>query len=158
MPKEIEITSVLTAYADVSELNKKDISLLTKAAEATKLAYAPYSEFRVGAAICFENGEELSGSNQENSSFPSGLCAERVVLFHAMHQHPNEKIVAIAITVDSEKNPKDRPVCPCGGCLQVLSDLEYRQKMPLRFILKGMGKEVWILEGVKQFMPFRFLL
>jgi cytidine deaminase len=158
MPKEIEITSVLTSYNDVNELNKKDALLLAKAAEATKLAYAPYSEFRVGAAISFENGAELSGSNQENSSFPSGLCAERVVLFHAMHQFPNEKILAIAITIDSEKHPKERPVCPCGGCLQVLSDLEYRQKMPLRFILKGMGKEVWVIEGVKHLMPFRFLL
>lgn len=158
MPKQIEIKSVLTVFNDVSELSKKDANLIAQASEATKLAYAPYSEFRVGAAIRFENGKELSGSNQENSSFPSGLCAERVVLFHAMHQHPNEKIEAIAITIDSEKHPMERPVCPCGGCLQVLSDLEYRQKLPLRFILKGMGEEVWVLEGVKQLMPFRFLL
>src|SRR5690606_151667 len=114
--KEIKITSRLVVYDGVEELTEVARELMQKAVEARKKAYAPYSKFKVGAALLLSNGEVVIGSNQENASYPSGLCAERVAVFQAGAQFPDAQVELMAISAASDRRTVLTPVPPCGAC------------------------------------------
>lgn len=129
--------------------------LLEKAIAATDSAYAPYSHFHVGAAVLLEGGVVVTGSNQENIAYPSGLCAERVALFSASAQYPNKKILALAIVARNEEGHLTE-ASPCGACRQVFAEMEMRQQMPFKLISFLDGDKIRIIEGVENLLPFIF--
>ena len=139
-----------------SELAESDLVLLNAAEEASKNAYAPYSQFFVGAALKLINGTIVLGTNQENVAYPSGLCAERVALFSAATNHPNETVHTMAITVNTEKAAISEPLSPCGSCRQVIMEYQNKQKSPIRLVLGGQGDSVWIFEDASNLLPFGF--
>lgn len=140
----------------LDELPVADRSLLESAKAMTTNAYAPYSQFNVGAALRLANGKVVEGSNQENAAYPSGLCAERVAIFAASSQYPEITVEAMAIAVSTKKFDVNEPLSPCGGCRQVLMEYRHRQKSPMRIILAGTGNIVWIFEDVSALLPFSF--
>jgi cytidine deaminase len=139
-----------------NELSESDLALLNAADEASKNAYAPYSQFFVGAALKLVNGITVLGSNQENVAYPSGLCAERVALFSASTNHPNEPVETVAITVNTTKSAITEPLSPCGSCRQVIMEYQNKQKSPIRLILGSQGDTVWIFEDSANLLPFGF--
>lgn len=147
---------VYKEYVDWSSLPSPERILLEKAWAETNNAYAPYSKFRVGATLELENGITIPGSNQENASFPAGLCAERVAIFAALGQQPGEKIRRIAVTAVNKENNLKRPVYPCGFCVQVLIDLEERQESPVSIVLGLKEGGAVILDSAKLLLPFYF--
>ncbi len=154
--KEIIKQSVIKCFSDASELNADDAALLQQAKEAVNTSYAPYSKFYVGCALLLKNGKIIKGSNQENIAYPSGLCAERVAIFHAGATYPDVPILAMAVTVKAENYKVNEPILSCGACLQSMSEYELKFKQPIHIILQGETGEVWIAEGLKTFMPFMF--
>jgi cytidine deaminase len=148
----------LVVHPNQQQLDEGDLKLLDIALEATQKAYAPYSDFHVGAAIRLANGEIMQGCNQENAAFPSGLCAERVAFFAAGVQFPGIGIESLAITIRSTTKADHDPATPCGACLQVMRDVEQRQGQPIRILLKGSGAAVYEAESVATFLPFSFSL
>ncbi len=141
-------------HLDFSELSSEYLKLSEKAREALSQSYSPYSQFPVGAALLFEDGEILLGSNQENAAYPSGLCAERTVLFYAGSNFPDKKIKAIAVAVGKAS---DNFPFPCGGCLQALSEYEHKQTSPMDVLLVHPTKdEILQSAGLKNLLPFAF--
>ena len=129
---------------------------MSKAVEARKTAYAPYSHFHVGAAIILDNGQIAIGSNQENAAYPSGLCAERVAIFHAGALYPNAKMVAIAISAASESNQTTAPIPPCGACRQSIAEYEIRQDQDIEIYFMGEIGAVYKSNSLKNLLPFSF--
>ncbi|HSZ32077.1 MAG TPA: cytidine deaminase, partial [Puia sp.] len=128
--KESSIQILFQTYPDSTMLNRDDADLLEAARKATGDAYAPYSNFRVGAAVRLINGKILSGSNQENASFPVGICAERVVLSAASATYPGVAIVSMAVTYVNETDDANKPISPCGICRQTLAEYQLRFNQP----------------------------
>ena len=137
------------------ELTPEEKQLVEVARQATFRSYSPYSHFSVGASVLLANGVILSGNNQENAAYPSGLCAERTVLFYANSQYPNQPITMMAIAARSEKGFTEIPITPCGACRQVLAETERRFEQPIRILLYG-ETETIIIDGVKDLLPFLF--
>ena len=145
-----------TEYHSVDELDEKDRLLLSKAREACKSAYAPYSGFYVGASVRLENGMIITGNNQENSAYPSGLCAERVAIFAASSQHPGIAIESIAIAATTTVFGIQQPVTPCGGCRQVMAEYEHLAGKAIKVWMQGDNGMVWLVEGVTNLLPLMF--
>jgi cytidine deaminase len=143
-------------YSSSSELNETDQHLLRSAQNALKDAYAPYSKFQVGAAILLESGEIVTGNNQENIAFPSGMCAERVALFHVGANYPNQKILTLAIAAEGDLVDKDAIISPCGACRQVIFESEMRQQSSVRILIIGMNNKVIELEKSTDLLTFAF--
>jgi cytidine deaminase len=144
-------------YDDISELSEQDSWLLNEAREVTKSAYAPYSNFHVGAVAKLMNGEIVAGSNQENASYPAGLCAERVLLSSASMLYPDTAIETIAISYYNNNNGNSsQPISPCGICRQSLREYEDRFKHSIRLILGGMEGKILIFEKASSLLPFAF--
>lgn len=138
-------------------LPEADRELFKKAQKVTRLAYAPYSRFFVGAAALLRNGQTITGTNQENASFPVGICAERVLLSAAASLYPGEPVLTIAISYFNENGSKsERPLAPCGICRQSLLEYEMRQRQPIRFILGGMEGKIFVIDDVKTLLPLYF--
>lgn len=137
------------------ELDQAKQRLINKAKEQVNKAYAPYSGFQVGAAVELENGEVFAGSNQENSAYPSGICAERVAMFYANAQYPEVAVKTLAIAAFTHGNFVADPVTPCGSCRQVLLETEIRFDKNITILLYG-TKHVYQLENVKQLLPLCF--
>ncbi|OCB77524.1 cytidine deaminase [Flavobacterium piscis] len=154
--KEISITSSFTVYNSLEELSKDIQDLMSEAVEVRKKAYAPYSQFRVGAALLLDNGKIVLGSNQENAAYPSGLCAERVAIFHAGSVYPDAKILKIAITAASDTNQTTAPIPPCGSCRQSIAEYEIRQDTPIEIYFMGEIGEVYKSASLKNLLPFMF--
>lgn len=154
--KEQQFKFEYEVYNDISELNKEDADLLVKARAVTKNAYAPYSNFHVGAAARLSNGEIISGTNQENASYPVGICAERVLLGNAATLHPGIPIDTMAISYDSKEVKSDHPISPCGMCRQSLLEYETRTDKPIRLILAGQEGKIFVIKTVKFLLPFAF--
>ena len=152
--KELRID--FTEYNSEEELNKDEQELLKKAKEASKSAYAPYSNFYVGAALLLENGVIVTGNNQENVAYPSGLCAERVAIYAAGAQYPNVAIRTIAITCNSKKFHVNEPLSPCGACRQAMSEYEMRHKNKIRTILAGETGKILVMDSIADLLPFMF--
>lgn len=140
----------------LDELPENDRKLCQEAINACPSSYAPYSEFHVGAAVLLENGVVVSGNNQENAAYPSGICAERCAIFYANAQHPNTAVQAIAIAaMDKNGNLTDFPITPCGACRQVLLETELRFSTPIRLLLCGKN-DVWCIENCNSLLPLHF--
>jgi cytidine deaminase len=154
--KEINITSKITVFESIQELPEIEKNLMLKAIEVRKNAYAPYSNFKVGAAILLDNGETVVGSNQENAAYPSGLCAERVAIFYAGAIYPKATILKIAITAASENQKTITPVPPCGACRQSIAEYEIRQDTPIEMYYMGETGEIHHSASLKNILPFMF--
>lgn len=151
-----DYTFSLDVYDTVDELNPEDALLLTRAQEVTTKAYAPYSQFHVGAIARMANGELISGTNQENASYPIGLCAERVLLSAASSIYPDVPIETIAISYNNLHGESDHPIAPCGICRQSLQEYEERTNHPIRLILGGRKGKIYVVEEAGQLLPLAF--
>ena len=151
-----EINIQIEEYSDASLLKDSEKTLLNQALIAIDGSYAPYSEFHVGAAVLLENGEIIMGSNQENAAYPSGLCAERVAIFHANSKYPKLKVKAIAITASSDNFITKSPITPCGACRQVIAETESRQHEKVRIVMKGQEGLVQVVNGIENLLPLMF--
>ena len=156
MPIKKSLSFDITIYDSLDELNGFDKSLMLQSIDAREDAYAPYSNFNVGAAVYLENGEVVIGSNQENASYPSGLCAERVAVFHAGAKFPGVKIKTIGITAASRNYEVATPAAPCGNCRQAILEYEFRQKEPIRLLLMGDVGKVIQCNSVADILPLGF--
>ena len=143
-------------YENIAELPEEQQWLLNEAREVTSNAYAPYSKFQVGAVARMANGEIIAGSNQENASFPVGLCAERVLLASISSLFPRIPIDTIAISYKSENHKSDHPISPCGICRQSLQEFEGRVKHPVQLILGGMEGPVYVIDSASRLLPLAF--
>ena len=143
-------------YDSMESLPEKDAWLLNEARKVTQHAYAPYSHFQVGAIARLANGEIVTGSNQENASFPIGLCAERVLLATAASLHPNVAIETIAISYYNDNGESDHPISPCGICRQSLLEYESRVNHSIRLILGGMEGRVNVIDKAAMLLPLSF--
>lgn len=152
--KDLTITSIIKVYT-FDELNKAEQDLMTSAMEATTRSYAPYSKFSVGAAALLANGIVVTGTNQENAAYPSGLCAERTTLFYANSQYPDQPVLILAIAARTEKDFIDLPIPPCGACRQVILETEKRYKQPIRILLYG-KKEIYEVKSIGDLLPLSF--
>lgn len=150
--KTIETNVAIYSF---DELENAKQQLINKAKEQVIKAYAPYSGFHVGAAVELENGEIFAGSNQENSAYPSGLCAERVAMFYANAQYPDVAVKAIAIAAFTNGVFLSEPVTPCGSCRQVLLESEMRFEKDITILLYGTN-HVFEIENVRQLLPLCF--
>jgi cytidine deaminase len=155
--KEFEINIKAKRYNSIAELDEQERCVLEAANEATRTSYAPYSKFNVGAAVLLENGEIITGSNQENNAYPSGLCAERVAVFYANAKYPNVAIKAIAVSSAVNNILNDNEVYPCGACRQVLVESENRQSIKIKLIMGGV-KSIVVVDSVSLMLPFVFNL
>ena len=143
-------------YNSIDELNEQDAWLVNEAREVTAAAYAPYSNFNVGAVAKLVNGEIVAGTNQENASYPVGICAERVLLASAASLYPNIAIDTIAISYDNTRGASSHPISPCGMCRQSLVEYEERVKKPIRLILSGLDGKVFIIQKANLLLPLSF--
>jgi cytidine deaminase len=154
--KEINIITRIEVFSGINDLSEEIQSLMNFAIETRKNAYAPYSRFRVGAAILLDNGKIVLGSNQENAAYPSGLCAERVAIFQAGAIYPDVKMVTIAITAASDTNPTLAPIPPCGACRQSIAEYEFKQDAPIEIYFMGESGEVYKSNSINNLLPLSF--
>ena len=154
--KEISINTSFTVYQSVAELPQDVQSLMEQAVEIRKKAYAPYSKFRVGAALLLDNEKVILGSNQENAAYPSGLCAERVAIFQSGAIYPEAKIVKMAISAASDTNKTTTPIPPCGACRQSISEYEFKQEYPIEIYFMGESGEVYLSKSISNLLPLTF--
>ena len=143
-------------YPSAHDLPAEESALLHQARSATALSYAPYSRFRVGAAARLRNGAVLTGSNQENASFPAGLCAERVLLAAAASRYPGVAVELMAISYRNENGASQWPISPCGICRQALQENEQRDGVPIRLVLGGLEGPVYVIEAASHLLPLAF--
>tara|TARA_R110002072_G_scaffold22666_2_gene79623 strand:- start:35618 stop:36142 length:525 start_codon:yes stop_codon:yes gene_type:complete len=154
--KKIELHTQLSVFKSKDHLPLLTLDLMDAAEKARENAYAPYSRFRVGAAILLENGEVITGNNQENAAYPSGLCAERVAIFFAGSQFPNLKIMQLAVTARSEKQTLNVPIPPCGACRQSIAEYEIKQNYPIEIFFMGETGQVFKADSIKVLLPLLF--
>lgn len=150
--KHISAKIVFCALDELPDIEKK---LIQMSKDASGMAYAPYSEFQVGAAVLLDNGEMLTGNNQENAAYSSGLCAERVALFYANARYPDAKVLTLAVAAQNVNGFLTEPISPCGACRQVLLEAEHRFSHNMRILLYGIN-EIAIIESVKDLLPLSF--
>jgi len=151
-----KINFEIEVYESIDQLTKEDALLLNEAKNITKIAYAPYSHFQVGAIARLTNGKAVAGSNQENASYPVGLCAERVLLSAASSLYPGVPVESIAISYHNDNGKSDRPITPCGICRQTLVEYETRLQHPIRLILGGMEGKIFIIPKAGMLLPLSF--
>lgn len=154
--KKLQQTFEILSYDDISALPAADAVLLTRAREVTSQAYAPYSRFHVGAVLQLANGETVNGTNQENASYPGGICAERVGLSAASSLYPGVAISTIAISYHNLEGSSGRPISPCGICRQSLAEQQQRQSGPIRLILSGQEGAVYVIDNAVDLLPLSF--
>ncbi len=154
--KTLELISRITVYDDRLELPAEWQKLLEMAQEAAKKAYSPYSNFKVGAALLLNNGEIVTGNNQENAAYPSGLCAERTAIFYASAQYPEIPFNKLAITAINPTEKLTKPVSPCGSCRQALLEYEQKFNQHIEVLLAGEEGEVYVLKSISDLLPFSF--
>jgi len=151
-----KITINYQRFEHWKELGVKEQELVAKAYEICDTAYAPYSKFHVGAAVLLSNNEIITGSNQENIAYPSGLCAERVALFYVGSNYPNDTVKTICVVAKGELLPVDKILSPCGGCRQVMLETEMRQKTPYKVILVSQNGVTLVFNSAEELLPLAF--
>lgn len=156
MPEQIIISSSAVVYEQLSDLKPDERRIMEEANRAMQNAYAPYSEFKVGAAVLLFDGTIVLGNNQENGAYPSGLCAERVALFAAHSNFPDKKVRAIAIKASSDNLNVSEPVAPCGACRQVMVEYEQNQGEAIPVLFSGETGPIYRVEAVQNLLPFVF--
>lgn len=154
--KNIVITTQFSTFDSAQELPIEIQNLMEQAIEVRKKAYAPYSKFRVGAALLLDNGKVVLGSNQENAAYPSGLCAERVAIFQSGAIYPESKILKMAISAASDTNTTVTPIPPCGSCRQAIAEYEIKQETPIEIYFMGETGPVYKSDSLKNLLPFMF--
>ena len=143
-------------YDSIDDLSNDDATLLKNAIDRTNGAYAPYSRFNVSAYARLTNGEFVAGTNQENASYPVGMCAERSLLATAATLHPGVAIDTIAVTYDNVNGTSKHPISPCGMCRQYLLEYEARVNKPMRIILSGKEGKVYVIDTAAALLPLSF--
>lgn len=153
--RKIEFITTIIELDDINELTIEDQELISSANEALTNAYAPYSDFQVSAALRLDNGKIVTGTNQENAAYPSGICAERTAIFWANSQYPNNAIETIVICASNKGKPLSKPIAPCGACRQVMLESENRFKTPLRVIMHSNDKTI-VSKNSTDLLPLSF--
>ena len=151
--KEIKIAYL--EYESADQLDPQDRQLAKAAIEAVGNSYAPYSHFHVGAAVMLEDGEIIKGSNQENTAYPSGLCAERTALFYAGATYPDKAVIKLAIAAGQNGKLCDTPATPCGACRQVMAQYQFKGGRPMEVLLIG-ARNIWKFSKVDDLLPLIF--
>lgn len=154
--KSLNITCNLEVYDSCEELPQDVQDLMDRAIEARDKAYAPYSKFKVGAAVLLDNGEIVTGSNQENASYPSGLCAERTAIFYAGAMYPEAKFLKMALSAKSLNHRVIAPIPPCGSCRQAIAEYEVKQESPIEIFFMGETGKVVKSHSLKELLPLIF--
>ncbi len=156
MKRKLHIETTVEVYDRIEQLPANEQALLYAARAALPAAYAPYSGFRVSAALLLANGEVLTGTNYENAAYTMCLCAERVALGAAHAQFPGVSVQAIAITVANAQKTATQPAAPCGACRQVLCETEQRFEQTIRIILQGETGDIYVLQSGQDLLPLSF--
>jgi cytidine deaminase len=151
--EKLQYVISVDVYANAKQLPPDELHLLQEADKIMKAAYAPYSHFNVGAAVLLENGKIITGNNQENAAYPSGMCAERVAIFYAGSQYPNVPIKTIAVTCEAEA---EQPITPCGACRQAIAEYEQRHNKKIKLIMATPNGKVFCSNGIETLLPFMF--
>ena len=154
--KKITISADFEVYETEAELPQGVQDLMKQAIEAREKSYSPYSKFRVGAALQLENGEVITGSNQENASYPAGLCAERTAIFYAGAKYPGVHITRLVITARSLNHAVEVPTPPCGSCRQAIAEYEVRQERPIEIYFMGEKGKVVKANSISDLLPLIF--
>ncbi|MDD3721060.1 MAG: cytidine deaminase [Lutibacter sp.] len=154
--KKVELKTQITIFDSIEELPTIVKDLMDKAVEAKQNAYAPYSKFKVGAAMLLEDGTIITGNNQENAAYPSGMCAERVAIWKVSSEFPTKKILKLAISASASTKILKEPVAPCGACRQTLSEYEIKQKDKIEVYFMGEVGEIIKTESVLDLLPIAF--
>jgi cytidine deaminase len=154
--KKITITTDFGVFDTIQELPSDIQNLMQEAVAIRQKAYAPYSNFKVGAALLLDNGKIILGSNQENAAFPSGLCAERVAIFQAGAIYPEAKILKMAISAASENSTTSAPIPPCGSCRQSIAEYEIKQISPIEIYFMGEIGAIYKSDSLKNLLPLLF--
>ncbi|AOW20310.1 cytidine deaminase [Urechidicola croceus] len=154
--KKINLSTSITLFNSISELPEEVQSLMNEAIKIRETAYAPYSKFLVGTAFLLENGEVITGNNQENAAYPSGMCAERVAVWKASSDYPGIPILKIAITAKSLNNLVSEPIAPCGACRQTLSEYEINQKYNIEIYFMGETGKIIKTDSLLDLLPLAF--
>ncbi|GGH01583.1 cytidine deaminase [Polaribacter pacificus] len=154
--KKIDLITSASLYENFDELSKEIKHLMQQAIAAREKAYAPYSKFYVGAALLLENGQIITGNNQESAAYPSGMCAERVAIWKAGSDFPGVKVLKLAISASSKTHLVDKPIGPCGACRQTLSEYEINQKEPIEIYFMGEVGKVVQTDSLLDLLPFSF--
>lgn len=154
--KEITISTNLQVFKDCNALSAEVQNLMNIAVDARDNAYAPYSKFNVGAAVLLDNGEIVIGSNQENASYPSGLCAERTAVYYAGAKYPKAKMLRMAISASSQNQITDKPIPPCGACRQAIAEYEIKQDHPIEIYFMGAQGKVLKSNSLANLLPLLF--
>ena len=153
--KTLEIAAKIHIL-DESELTFEQKNVVEAAKSATSRSYSPDSHYKVGAACLLDNGEIITGSNQENAAYPSGLCAERTAVFYAQSRYPDARILKLCIVGKTASDVFSREVCaPCGACRQVILEAEYRSGAPIEILLPSQ-EGIYVLNGISTLLPFGF--
>jgi len=153
---KVTITTDFDVFETIQELPTDIQNLMHEAVAIRKTAYAPYSHFKVGAAILLNNGEIILGSNQENAAYPSGLCAERVAVFYAGAKYPEAKILKMAISAASNNTTTSAPIPPCGACRQSIAEYEIKQNTPIEIYFMGEIGSIYKSDSLKNLLPLLF--
>ena len=143
-------------FESIEELSQPVFDLMQEAISIKSKAYSPYSNFQVGAALRLANGKVITGNNQENSSYPAGLCAERVALFYTSANYPEQAIKTMALSASPMNAHNDQPVPPCGSCRQAIAEYEYKSNQPIEIYFMGDRGKVIAVSSVKTLLPFAF--
>ncbi len=144
------------ALINFESLDEESKNLVRNAENSLQLAYAPYSKFRVGAAILLDNGVIVVGANQENAAYPDGMCAERVALFAMTSLHPGQRIKKLAVVAKREDSAALTPVTSCGSCRQAMFEFELRQRLPFEVIMQ-VDEDSWVKAvSAESLLPFSF--
>ena len=154
--KKISITSELSLFDSVQELPSDIQELMKMSVEAREKAYSPYSRFQVGAALLLDNNEIITGSNQENASYPAGLCAERTAIFYAGAKFPDAKMLKLVLSAKSLNYTVDRPTAPCGSCRQAIAEYEVKQEQPIEIDFMGETGKVLKADSIAALLPLIF--
>lgn len=154
--EHLKIETNLEVYNTISELSQDIQNLMSAAIEARNNAYAPYSNFNVGAAILLDNTKVVIGNNQENAAYPSGLCAERTAIYYAGAKYPKAKILKMALTASSQNQITDKPIPPCGACRQAIAEYEIKQELPIEIYFMGAQGKVVKSNSLANLLPLLF--
>ncbi len=154
--KEVKVESTFFVFDDLKDIPSDVQQLMQNASEARNNAYAPYSKFHVGTAILLDNDEVVTGSNQENASYPSGLCAERTAIYYSGAKYPKAKILKMAIIAGSTKNITSKPIPPCGACRQAIAEYEVKQESPIEIYFMGETGKVVKSNSLANLLPLLF--
>jgi len=154
--KKIKIYSEISVYENENELSDEVRQLMAQAVAIREMAYAPYSHFKVGAALVLENGVVVTGNNQENAAYPSGMCAERVAIWTAGSQYPDQKILKMAITARSENHLLKDPIPPCGACRQAIAEYEIKQDKHIEIYFMGEVGKIYKSDSLHDLLPLIF--